>query len=79
MEFETYIIEVIAQDISGKTVVDKFEITTKLTIMYVIGKCLEFGGIIVGIFGFWNYKDEMYEIIFKYKYQYRRVEQIEIN
>ncbi len=50
----------------------------ELTPFYVLKLLGTYVGLLLAAFSAWKYKDELHEILFKDKYQYRRTKEIEV-
>ena len=53
---------------------DKLEIEVSPSVWYILSQIIKFITPVIGILGLLKYRDELYGIIFKNKYQYRRRE-----
>ena len=71
---DSLILSIIAKDSMDYKVEDELEIKVNPSILYILSQIGKLITPIVGAIGLLKYRDELYAVIFKNKYQYRRRE-----
>ena len=54
---------------------DEFEITVIPSFLYIIGIIVKFGGPLLTLYGLLRYRAQLYNLLCKNRYQYRRYEE----